>query len=434
VRPVQRGPLAGLVSSAALLAALSAAVGLDGAGWLAGTTAALVLTGLLAWGLARSGAERLGPANRVTLSRAVLVCGVTALVADGSSGSGPLAVLVLLASVALALDAVDGPVARRTGSISALGGRFDMEVDAFLILVLSVQVARDHGLWVLAIGAARYLLLVAGWWWPWLRVAPPPRFWGKVVAAVQGIVLVVAASGLLPSAAVDVALLGALALLAESFGREVGWKWRHRHLSPWRPRPARVVAGHVLALTLVWAALVAPDRWPGTGPAALLRIPLEGVLLVGLVLVLPARPARLLAAATGLALALLTLLRLLDAGFAASLGRPFDPLYDWGYAGSAVGLLRDSVGGPAADAVLAGLVLLTVALLVGLPAAVLRVSALARRHRGGSARTVSAVAVAWVLSAVLGLQALPGAPVASTSTAALAYDRVGLVRTSYLGQ
>ena len=44
-------------------------------------------------------------------------------------------------SVALALDGVDGQVARRTGTVSALGARFDMEVDAFLVLVLSVHVA-----------------------------------------------------------------------------------------------------------------------------------------------------------------------------------------------------------------------------------------------------------------------------------------------------
>ena len=393
-----------------------------------------MLTGLLSWGLASSGAQRLGPANRVTLTRAVLVCSVTALVATGTSGPGRLTVLVLLASVALALDGVDGPVARRTGSITALGGRFDMEVDAFLILVLSVQVARDHAPWVLVIGAARYLLLAAGWWWPWLRMAAPPRYWGKVVAAVQGVVLVVVVSGLLPGTAADLLLLGALALLMESFGREVGWKWRRRHTVPVRPRPVRVALGHVVALALVWAALVAPDSWPATGPAALLRIPLEGVLLVALVLLLPARPARLLAGTAGLALALLTLLRLLDVGFGASLGRPFDPLYDWGYAGSAVGLLRDSVGGRTAGAVLAGVGLLVLVVLVAVPAAVLRVSALARRHPGRSARAVSVVGVAWVLSAVLGLQALPGAPVASTSTAALAYDRVGLVRTSYLGQ
>ena len=45
---------------------------------------------------------------------------------------------MLLSSVALALDGVDGQVARRTRTVSALGARFDMEVDAFLVLVLSV--------------------------------------------------------------------------------------------------------------------------------------------------------------------------------------------------------------------------------------------------------------------------------------------------------
>ena len=434
MRPVQREPLAGLVALAALLGLLTATVGLGGAGWVAGGTAGLVLTGLLVRGLARSGATRLGPANRVTLMRAVLVCGVTALVADGRPGAGSLLALVLLASLALVLDGVDGQVARRTGTVSALGGRFDMEVDAFLILVLSVQVARDHGAWVLALGAARYLLLVAGGLWPWLRVAGPPRNWGKVVAAVQGVVLTVAASGLLPRRAADLALLAALALLTESFGHEIWWKWRHRHAVPTTPHPVRAAVGRVVALAVVWAALVAPDTWPGTGPGVLLRIPLEGVLLAGLVLLLPVRPARLLAAVAGVALALLTLLRLLDVGFAASLGRPFDPLYDWGYAGSAVGLLRDSVGGPTADAILVGLLLLVVVVLVGMPAAVLRVTTLVHRHRSASARTVVALGVVWVLSAVVGLQALSGAPVASTSTAALAYDRVALIRSSYRGQ
>ena len=438
MRPVQRGPLIGLVGLPVLLAVLATTVGLDRAGWLAGGAAGLVLTGLLARGLARSGATRLGAANRVTLTRAVLVCGVTALVADGRAGSpsdtGALGALVLVAVVALVLDAVDGPVARRTGSVSRLGGRFDMEVDAFLILVLSVQVSRDHGLWVLAIGAARYLLLVSAWLLPWLRPAAPPRFWGKVVAAVQGVVLTVAASGLLPPGVTELALLGALLLLTESFGREVWWKWSRRGAVPVEPHPVRTAAGHVVAVTLVWAALVAPESWPETGPGVLLRIPLEGVLLVGLVLVLPVRPARLLAGLAGVTLGLLTLLRLLDVGFGASLGRPFDPLYDWGYAASAVGLLRDSVGGTTADAVLVGVLLLIVVVLAGMPAAMLRVTALVRRHPGPSARTVTALAVAWVLSAVVGLQALHGTPVASTSTAALAYDRVGLVRTSFRGE
>lgn len=110
---------------------------------------------------------------------------MTALVVTGFSGPTPLAVLVPMTAVALALDAVDGWVARRTGTASALGARFDMEVDAFLILVLSVQVTPAVGPWVLAIGGLRYAFVVAGWLLPWMRGpcrpasgarwSPPPR-------------------------------------------------------------------------------------------------------------------------------------------------------------------------------------------------------------------------------------------------------------------
>ena len=68
---------------------------------------------------------------------------------------------------ALVLDSVDGRVARRTASTTAVGARFDMEVDAFLILVLSAYVVQSVGLWVLTIGAARYAFVAAGWLLPW---------------------------------------------------------------------------------------------------------------------------------------------------------------------------------------------------------------------------------------------------------------------------
>ena len=110
-----------------------------------------------------------------------------------------------------------------------LGAQFDGEVDAFLILVLSVYVARSAGAWVLAIGAARYAFLAAGWPLPWMREPLPPRYWRKVVAATQGIVLTVAAADVLPAAVTVVALVAALALLAESFGRDVWWLWSNRH-------------------------------------------------------------------------------------------------------------------------------------------------------------------------------------------------------------
>ena len=107
----------------------------------------------LAHSLLRNRSERIGPAGWVTLVRATLAVGVAALAADSFGSSAQAAPLVALAAVALVLDYVDGYVARRTGTESTLGARWDGEVDAFLILALAVYVAPSAGPWVLLIGA-----------------------------------------------------------------------------------------------------------------------------------------------------------------------------------------------------------------------------------------------------------------------------------------
>jgi phosphatidylglycerophosphate synthase len=218
----------GLIVQVVLLSALAGTAGLGIAGWLTGTAYGCVLCAALTEGLHRSGALTLGPADRVTLTRATLVGGVAALTVESFARPAPVAVLAALSTVALVLDAVDGKVARRTGTVSALGARFDMEVDAALLLVLSLYVAREVGGWVLAIGAMRYAFVLASWVLPWMRGALPPRYWRKVVAATQGVVLAVATVDVLPRPLMAAALAVSLALLVESFGRDVGWLWQHR--------------------------------------------------------------------------------------------------------------------------------------------------------------------------------------------------------------
>jgi hypothetical protein len=89
------------------------------------------------------------------------------------------------------------------------------------------------GGWVLAIGGMRYAFVAATWVLPWMRAAAlPPRFWRKVVAATQGVVLVSATANVLPRPLVAVALAASLVLLVESFGRDVRWLWRHRAAQP----------------------------------------------------------------------------------------------------------------------------------------------------------------------------------------------------------
>jgi phosphatidylglycerophosphate synthase len=145
----------------------------------------------------------------------------------------PLSVVVLVAFAvtALVLDGVDGRVARRTGTVSALGARFDMEVDSMLILILSVHAVRSVGWWVVIIGAARFLFLAAGLILPWMRKDLPFRYWAKVVAVIQAVVLIVVAAGVLPPMADKLLCLAAFALLVESFGRSVWWLATHRATS-----------------------------------------------------------------------------------------------------------------------------------------------------------------------------------------------------------
>lgn len=218
-------PASGAAGQTLLLVLLGMMTGLGAAGWLTGLVFTAGVWGILTRALDQAGNRPFGPANGVTLVRTTLVGGVAALVADSFVGRPSVAIMVALATVALILDAVDGHVARRTGTASSLGARFDMEVDAVLILVLSVHVATSLGAWVLLIGAMRYVFVVAARALPWLRGPLRPSMARKTVAALQGIVLLAVGAGIIPRLPAYAAVLLALTLLVWSFARDIGWLW-----------------------------------------------------------------------------------------------------------------------------------------------------------------------------------------------------------------
>jgi phosphatidylglycerophosphate synthase len=422
-RASQLGPVTALIAPVLLLTVLAGTAGLGAAGWTVGIACAVTMSAALARGLARGPVDRLGPASWVTLARATLAVGVAALAADSFTHGTPVALLVTLAAVALVLDAVDGWVARRTEMATELGARFDGEADAFLILVLSVYVAPECGAWVLAIGAARYLFLAGEWLLPWMRVPLPPRRWRKFVAATQGVVLTVAAAGVLPRALTQALLLAALALLTASMGECVWWLWRRRHAAPrGQLRTGMAVAVTVLALLLVWTALVAPNQPEHLNLGAFARLPLELPVVVAVAALLPATPRRVLAIVLGVVLSVLVLVKVLDIGFFTAFDRPFKPLDDSGYLGIGIETLRDAIGGSSANLVVAVAAVLILALLSLPVLALLRVTRVAAGQRAWALRAATALGVVWV-----GLRVV-GAPVASSSAAALAVDEVQAVR------
>jgi phosphatidylglycerophosphate synthase len=422
LRLIRRTTILGMLATAALLGVVSATAGLGVAGWIAGLASGTAAAALTATARMRSDQPSMHPADWVTLTRAVLVAGVAGLVADSFSRPVPVSALVTLSIVALVLDAVDGQVARRTSTATPLGGRLDGEVDAFLILLLSITVSQDYGWWVLAIGAARYALLLAGWLIPWLAATLPTRHWRKVVAAVEGIVLTVAASGLLDHLAGMIAVGVALLLLAESFGRDVKWLYR-TGAGPRTRRAVRIVIT-VLAVAVVGSDLLAPDRaWQFT-PAAFVRIPVEAVVLVAAALVLSPRPRRIVATIAGFLFGLLAIDKILNIAFYEEIDRAFNPVRDWSSIGPAMGVVRDAIGTTLTDIVLVAAWIGLILLVVAITASTIHITNVAARHRRGSVRGLAALTAIWGLCAGLSLHLTPGSPVASASAAGLAVSQV----------
>ena len=141
------------------------------------------------------------------------------------------------------------------------------------------------------------------------------------------------------------------------------------------------VALTILALLVVWVALVAPDQLNRLTPGAFVRLPLEGILVIALALAVPANTRRLLACIVGPLLGLLLIVRVLDMGFFEAFDRPFDPVADGSYTGIGIETLRDSIGRTEANLVVLGLAGLGVAVLVVTTLAVLHLTRVAAGNR-----------------------------------------------------
>ncbi len=173
--------------------------------------------------------SRFGAANQITTLRAILVSLVAGLI--GEPQVPGIAIGAVIASLAvIALDGVDGWLARRNGSASAFGARFDMEIDALLILALSVLSWRHHkaGAWVIVSGLMRYAFVAAGTIAPWLRAALPTSRRRQTICVVQIAALTLV---MMPAIQPPISMIlsaGALVTLTCSFLIDTASLWR-RH-------------------------------------------------------------------------------------------------------------------------------------------------------------------------------------------------------------
>ena len=168
---------------------------------------------------------RFGNANRVTLLRAVGISLIAGLLGAAETVGRYSWLWFGLALATLLLDCVDGWLARRQGTASPFGARFDMELDALFVLVLALLVWQSGkaGGWVLSAGLLRYGFIAGGWLWPQLRRPLPPSKRRQTVCVIQIAVLIACLTPVFSGYWSQGLAAVALALLLASFLLDVVW-------------------------------------------------------------------------------------------------------------------------------------------------------------------------------------------------------------------
>lgn len=196
---------------------------------------ALAMTGYLlgsavaAWGFHRSYPhDRLGWGNTITLIRMALVA---SLLGPVVGVTGPWTIIAV-AIVALALDGVDGYLARREQRVSAFGARLDVEVDSVIVLILALVAWLSVGVspFVILLALPRYLFVLAAVFFPWLNKELPESQARKVICVVQVSTLIALQLPTLWSWLATLSVVTVSVALIWSFGRDVIWLWRSRSL------------------------------------------------------------------------------------------------------------------------------------------------------------------------------------------------------------
>ena len=165
-----------------------------------------------------------GAANAITTFRVGLMALLIGAAADASEALATWWPAVL-SGLALALDGLDGEVARRCRMESRFGAYFDQETDALLILalVLLLAISGKVGPWIVVAGLMRYGLLTAGWILPSLAAPLPKSRFRSGTCAIMVAALVVCLLPILASSQASIIAAIALTALTLSFGKDLIW-------------------------------------------------------------------------------------------------------------------------------------------------------------------------------------------------------------------
>lgn len=178
--------------------------------------------------------SRFGLANAITLTRAALTALLFGFAGEWLYGVLPAFGAELRWALAggalliLMLDGLDGRVARRNGTASPFGARFDMEADAlFMLAVYALAVAVGAvEVWILACGCVRYVFVAASQIITRLKAPLRPTFRGKAIYVAQAAAPILALTPVCPSSLAMGLCVAAFLLVLYSFGVDILWLLR----------------------------------------------------------------------------------------------------------------------------------------------------------------------------------------------------------------
>nr|WP_052032554.1 CDP-alcohol phosphatidyltransferase [Streptomyces viridochromogenes] len=159
-----------------------------------------------------------------------------------------------------------------------------------------------------------------------------------------------------------------------------------------------------------------PNTLGNLSPREFVRLPAEAVIAAAVLLALPRRPRRALAAFSGAALGALTVLNILDLGYNEYLGRHFNVILDWELLDDAQAYLKDSLGGTTTTLLTIGVILLAALLIALVALATVHLADLLARHRPAASQGALIAGTVWLTCTALGLQ-VAGVPIAADHTA-----------------
>ena len=201
-----------------------------------------------------------------------------------------------------------------------------------------------------------------------------------------------------------------------------------------RREPRRGTPSFVIALVLLIALPLAPGVVSGGSALALVRIPIESLVVIIVLALLPWRVVRIVVSLVfGVFVDIALVLAGLSAAFEYALGREFDPT-DLPQVKDGYGVVTDSIGQTAAVLILVLLAVVAVAVVLGLAWSALRVDAAFRRHRPRGRRVTIAATAAWVVALVLGTQIVAGQPAAASASLQAITSSVGRASVALAAQ